>query len=115
MKKITLSALLLFVSTNVFAQSNESIMNMYTRGQLPDDIKTVEQAFNYIIEPSGYRLVKNTGIASAISRSKVEDPRHNSTPRPMIEVLLNLVKDRVIIIVDEPNKLVSFRYKELSQ
>ncbi len=79
--------------------------------ELPDSIKTVEQAANYVLTPTGYSLmVPNDGFrsAAAILLRPTSAQSRVAGYTTIENALLIIAGDDVRLVIDHANKLVSF-------
>lgn len=93
------------------ALAMENPLKVQARFVLPQDIKTVEQAARYFIEPYGYavqyrgsspseaRLIGQTALGPGLPKGKIMSVE---------TALLKLLDDDEMLIIDNDNRLISF-------
>jgi hypothetical protein len=93
-------------------------LRVQVRTIYPQHMKTVGEAAQYLLEPTGYTLTLNPRIepdAQAIAMRQIRPQAEGNTTVVLEEALLLLAGDDCRLIVDHPHKLVTFEKIERGQ
>lgn len=82
--------------------------------QFPTNVKTVQQAAQYLLETAKYKLVLNPtdpdGARQIFSRTLLPQDA-NGTLQTIENALLQIGGDDTVLIIDRENKLISFEFQ----
>lgn len=87
-------------------------LTVYMRTVWPEDVKTVRQAVDYLLEPTGYRLVTRYPApreAALLVDKPIPPIAKMHRTMPVIDVLQMLVGLDSYVVVDHAHHLVSFQ------
>jgi hypothetical protein len=131
MFKYATALLFVFISSIVFAQDNQDsdrpVQKVKVSGpkydplrlritmNFPPNVKTVQQATQYILETINYKLVMsptNPDETKEIISRKLMAQDNNGALRTIEDGLLTISGEDVVLVVDRVNKLVTFEHPE---
>jgi len=90
-------------------------LSVWVRTTYPDNIQTVGDAVNYLLEPSGYRLVTRYPApddAARIAAQPIPQEAKIYRTMPVADALQILVGSNGYVIVDHNHQLVSLSEKK---
>ena len=110
-KLILLAAFLMPFPAYTAEQIPVDPLSLYARTVWPEDVKTVEEAVRYLLEPTGYILV--TGYpapfdAADLVKQPIPPIAKLHRTMPIIDALQIMIGLDNYVVVDHANRLVSF-------
>lgn len=87
-------------------------LTVYMRTVWPDDVKTIRQAIDYLLEPTGYRLVTSYPApreAALLVDKPIPPIAYVHRTMPVLDALQLLVGLDKYVVVDHAHHLVSFQ------